>query len=165
MSLEDSDQIAVFDLGRALRQGSGRSDLIGTIPLGVAPVGMAISPGGRYLFATSESSKVGQQEGTLSTIDVHRAERTPAQSVISTVAAGCSPVRVVATKSAVFVTARKSDALLGFSAPDLVSDPSAALLADVQIGQAPVAFTLLDHDHLVMVADSDLFAAAGAHPD
>ena len=126
---------------------------------------MAISPGGRYRYATSESSKVGQQEGTLSTIDVHRAERTPAQSVISKVAAGWSPVRVAATKSAVFVTARKSDALLGFSAPDLVSDPSAALLADVQIGQAPVAFTLLDHDHLVMVADSNRFAAAGAHPD
>jgi DNA-binding beta-propeller fold protein YncE len=51
VSLEDSNELAVFNLGRAARLGFGRSDLVGYVPMGVAPVGMAISADGRYLFA------------------------------------------------------------------------------------------------------------------
>jgi hypothetical protein len=47
-------------------------------------------------------------------------------------------VRVVATTTAVYVTARESDALLEFSAQDRVSDPGAALEASVTVGEAPV---------------------------
>jgi DNA-binding beta-propeller fold protein YncE len=46
---EDSDQAAVFNLHRALTQGFGNSDFVGTIPLGGSPVGLAISPDGRWL--------------------------------------------------------------------------------------------------------------------
>jgi DNA-binding beta-propeller fold protein YncE len=165
VSLEDSNELAVFSLKRALAHGFGPSDLIGTVPLGVAPVGVVISPNGRYLYVTSESSKAGQREGTLTTIDLRRAERTPAHSIISTVLAGCSPVRVVATKRSVFVTARESDALLEFSAHDLVSDPKAALKADLQIGEAPVDLALVESNRTLVIADSDRFGAHGAHPD
>ncbi len=165
VSLEDSHELAVFSLKRALANGFGRSDLLGTIKVGIAPVGLAISPNGRFLYATSESIGVGQTEGTLTTIDVKKAERTPARSIISTVAAGCSPVRVVATNASVFVTARESDALLQYSAHDLVSDPNAALEANLAIGEAPVDLALVDGNRKLIVADSDRFGVAGAQPD
>jgi len=63
VSLEDSNELAVFNLGRAARLGFGRSDLVGYVPMGVAPVGMAISADGRYLFATSEADSPTSTEG------------------------------------------------------------------------------------------------------
>ena len=101
VSLEDTDQLAVFNLKKAERSGFGSADLVGYVPTGVAPVGMAISPNGRYLYATSEASTQTGTEGTLTTIDLRRADEQPSRSVVSTVWAGCSPVRVVATGSSV----------------------------------------------------------------
>jgi hypothetical protein len=40
------------------------------------------------------------------------------------------------------VTARGSDAVLGFSATALRTDPRHALLAQVQVGEAPVGLAL-----------------------
>ena len=74
VSLEDSEQLAVFNLKKAERSGFGSSDLVGYVPMGFAPVGMAISPNGRYLYATSETFKRPGTEGTLTTIDLRRAE-------------------------------------------------------------------------------------------
>lgn len=157
VSLEDSNELAVFNLGRAARLGFGRSDLVGYVPMGVAPVGMAISADGRYLFATSEADSPMSTEGTLTTIDLRRAEEDPSRSVVSTVWAGCNPVRVVASPSSAFVTARASDELLDFDASDLLSNPSAALQSQAQVGEAPVGLALVDGGHLVVVADSNRF--------
>jgi DNA-binding beta-propeller fold protein YncE len=165
VSLEDSNELAVFDLQRALSHGFGPSDLVGMVPLGVAPVGMAVSPDGRYLYATSELSTTMQSEGTLTTIDLKRAEHTPSHSILSTVTAGCSPVRVVANQGSVFVTARESDALLEFSAHALVSDPSAALEYSVPVGEAPVDLAFVNRGHLLVIADSDRFEAIGRQPN
>lgn len=44
-SVEISDSLAVFDLQKALTGGFGPSDFVGTVPLGIAPVGL-ISPAG-----------------------------------------------------------------------------------------------------------------------
>jgi DNA-binding beta-propeller fold protein YncE len=161
VTLEDSNVMAVFDLGRALRRGFGPSDLVGTVPLGIAPVGMAIAPDGRRLYVTSEATASHQQVGTLTTVDLARAERRPAHAVISTVSAGCSPVRVAATDTSVYVTARGSDALLAYNAKDLVDDPASALDGEVQVGEAPVGVVLVDHDRSAVVADSDRFSTSG----
>ncbi len=148
VTLENSDDLAVFDLGRALRHGFGPSDLVGRVPLGRAPVGIAVAPNGRYLYVTSESAATGESagegesEGTLTTIDLKEAERRPSHAIVSTVAAGCSPVRVVATGSSVFVTARGSDAVLRFSASGLIDQPAAAFEGSVQVGAAPVGLAL-----------------------
>jgi DNA-binding beta-propeller fold protein YncE len=165
VSLEDSDELAVFNLQRALTHGFGPSDLVGMVPLGVAPVGVAVSPNGRYLYVTSELRSTTQSEGTLTTIDLKKAEQHPLHSVISTVVAGCSPVRVVANMKSVFVTARESDALLEFSAKDLVSDPGAALKYSVPVGEAPVDLALVKNGRLLVIADSDRFGAAGRQPN
>ena len=115
VSLEDSDQLAVFNLGKAERSGFGHTDLVGYVPMGVAPVGMTISPDGRYLYATSEAATESGTQGTLTTVNLRRAEERPSDSVVSTVWAGCSPVRVVATESSVYVTARESWASSGLT--------------------------------------------------
>jgi DNA-binding beta-propeller fold protein YncE len=162
VSLEDSDQLAVFNIEKAERSGFGSSDLVGYVPMGVAPVGMAISPNGRYLYATSEAATETGTEGTLTTIDLRRAEEQPARSIVSTVWAGCSPVRVVATSSSVYVTARESDELLEFSATDLISHPASALIRQVHVGEAPVGLALVNHDKTVVIADSNRFNANGA---
>jgi DNA-binding beta-propeller fold protein YncE len=161
VSLEDSNELAVFNLGRAERRGFGRSDLVGYVPMGRAPVGMAISANGRDLFATSEAHSPTSTEGTLTTIDLRQAEKDPSRSVVSTVWAGCNPVRVVASSSSVFVTARASDDLLEFAVSGLVSNPSAALQSRAQVGEAPVGLALVNSGQLVVVADSNRFAQGG----
>lgn len=167
VSIEYASEIALFDLGAALADGLRRSHYVGAIPLGEAVVGMAVSPDGRWLYATSEIGAHPAAEhgdGTLSVIDLARAETRPAASVVSTVAARCSPVRVAVSSDGkvVWVTARESDELLAFSAARLRSDPAHALLAAVRVGEAPVGLALVDGDRRIVVADSNRFEADGA---
>jgi DNA-binding beta-propeller fold protein YncE len=162
VTLESSDQVAVFNLKKAERNGFEPSDLIGYVPLGIAPVGMAISPNGRDLYATSEAVTPTGEEGTLSTIDLRRAEHDPSRSLVSTVWAGCSPVRVVATRSDVYVSARGSDDLIAFSAADLVLNPTTAKIGQVQVGEAPVGLALVQQDKRIVVADSNRFSVGVA---
>jgi DNA-binding beta-propeller fold protein YncE len=162
VTLESSDVLAVFDLRRALHQGFSHSVPVGMVPLGIAPVGIAVAPNGRYLYVTSEATTSNQNEGTLTTIDMAKAEHDPSRAIVSTVSAGCSPVRVTATSTSVFVTARGSDSVLAFDARDLVLHPGSSLKAEVRVGEAPVGLALVDHGHLLVVADSNRFSAPGA---
>jgi DNA-binding beta-propeller fold protein YncE len=173
---EGSADLAVFNLAAALADGFGPQDLVGNVPLGLAPVGVAVSPDGRWLYVTSEAQRPSTSSlpgartpgvGTLSVIDLTKAESQPNLSVVSTVTAGCSPVRVVVSRdgSTVWVTARGSDALLGFSASSLVSDPVHAHIAQVRVGEAPVGLALVKEDTFVVVADSNRFGAPRATAD
>ena len=164
VSLEDSASIAVYNLQRGLAEGFGRSDLVGMIPVGIAPVGLAVSPDGRWLYATSELAAGGSPsggQGTLTVISLDRAETDPAGSVVSTVDAGCSPVRVItsADGGVVWVTARESDRLLGFSAARLRTSPAHSLIASVEVGEAPVGLALVDCGTRIVIADSNRFDA------
>jgi DNA-binding beta-propeller fold protein YncE len=175
VTLENSREIAVFNFEKAIAQGFGPSDLVGYVPLGLSPVGMALSANGRYLFATSEESPSALAnrvpgsnsltlgaEGTLSIIDLHIAEHDPSRSVVSTLWAGCSPVRVAATRTEVYVAARGSDEIVAFSAPKLLSDPSAAQTGSIRVGESPVGLALVDHNSTVVVSDSNRFEVRGA---
>jgi DNA-binding beta-propeller fold protein YncE len=73
-------------------------------------------------------------------------------------------VRVVtsADGKVVWVTARGSDAVLAFSAAALRTDPGHALLARVQVGEAPVGLALSGDGQRLVVANSDRFSAKGA---
>jgi len=133
---------------------------------------MAVAPDGDWLYATSEVNRThrngpgaaGGAQGSLSVISLHKAETDPAHSVVSRVDAGCSPVRVVTSASGgtVWVTARESDMLLGFSASRLRGDPSDSLIARVEVGEAPVGLALVDSGQRVVVADSNRFQRQGA---
>ena len=186
VTLEYADEAVVFNLAGALGHGFGPADYVGAIPLGDAAVGMAVSPDGRWLYATSEVAVAGQlpaglatpggctgrvpgtatdePPGALSVIDLARAETDPAHSVVATVAAGYQPVRVVtsADGSQVWVTSRASDDLLCFSAARLAADPARALVAIVRVGSEPVGLAAVRHGALIVVADSNRFAASGA---
>jgi DNA-binding beta-propeller fold protein YncE len=172
VSLEDSAEIAVFNLQRALASGFRTSGFVGDIPAGIAPVGLAVSPDGRWLYATSELAslrairrgRVNAGSGTLSVISLGKAETDPAHSVVATVTAGCSPVRVItsADGSVVWVTARESDMLLAFSAARLLTDPAQSLIARVEVGEAPVGLALVDGGQRIVVADSNRFGQRGA---
>lgn len=165
VSLEGSQALAVFNLHRALTKGFGRADFVGLIPVGIAPVGMAVSPNGRWLYATSEVAAHRNGDiGTLTVINLKTAESRPAKSVVTTVDAGCEPVRVItsANGAVVWVTARASDALLGFSAARLTSAPRKALVAVVRVGTAPVGLALVNSGSSIVVADSNRFGVKGA---
>jgi DNA-binding beta-propeller fold protein YncE len=170
VTLEYSDKAVVFNLGEALRDGFGKSRYVGSIPLGQADVGMAVSPNGRWLYATSEAearATSANAPGTLTVINLKRAESKPAASVVVTVDAGCQPVRVITSAggSQVWVTARASDDLLCFSAARLLSDPKHALVAVVRVGEAPVGLAAVRGGSLIIVADSNRFDQKGAIAD
>jgi DNA-binding beta-propeller fold protein YncE len=173
VTLEDARRAAVFDLAKALADGFGPADYVGSIPLEVAPVGITVSPDGRWLYATSENrtltpaSGTPPDTGTLSVISLPRAETDPAASVVATVNAGCEPVRVItsADGSEVWVTARASDDLLCFAAARLATDPAKALVAITRVGEAPVGLAAVAGGALVVVADSNRFLRPGASAD
>jgi len=177
-SIEGGRNIAVYSLQRALASGFGPSDFIGDIPVGLDPVGMAVSPDGQWLYATSEfapgarrSSRGGlggqgghRGQGTLQVISIRRAETDPGRSVVTTVSAGCQPIRVItsADGSTVWVTDRASDALLAFSAAMLRTSPARSLIAKVPVGEAPVGLALVRNGTRIVVADSNRYHAPGA---
>ena len=197
VTLEYDQRAAVFNLAGAVSRGFSRAAFVGSIPLGQAAVGLAVSPDGRWLYATSEIAVAaqrpvgitapaagkepspaasraartgilpGEPPGTLTLINLRRAETDPAHSVVATVKAGCQPVRVITTAhgTQVWVTARASDDVLCFAAARLVTDPSHALVATVRVGEAPVGLTAVRDGTLIVVADSNRFSLPGAHAD
>ena len=187
VTLENDAEAAVYNLAAALAHGFSAADYVGAIPLGQAPVGLAVSSDARWLYATSESAAPGQHPvglaapgssgcgasvpgttqneppGTLTVVDLRRAETDPAHAVTAVVQAGYQPVRVVTSDDGtqVWVTARASDAVLCFSATRLAADPKQALVAVVRVGSEPVGLAPVRGGALIAVADSNRFAASG----
>lgn len=158
--------LAVFNLRKALVDGAfGSAAFVGQVPLGIQPVGMALSPGGKWLYVTSysarDSSATGQ--GLLSVLDVTKAETDTSASVVAQTAAGCGPARVITSKNGqmVWVTARFSNALLGFSASLLRSAPHRSLIAKVAVGQTPIGLALVNGGTRMIVADTDQSQSPG----
>lgn len=164
VTLETSESLAVFNLEDAVAHDFGATDYVGRVPLGIAPVGVTVSPNGRWIYATSESAGGQSSAGTLTAIDLGLAETNPPRAVAVTVTAGCSPVRVItsADGSVLWVAARGSDALLAFSAAKLLSDPDHALEVQLRVGEAPVGLALVREGRWIVVADSNRFSIKGA---
>lgn len=172
VTVEDSAQVAVYDIGSTSTPNLTTTAYVGAVSVGEAPVGIALSPNGQGLYVTSEvdthlriDHNGTQPDGSLSMINLTRAETDPAQAASTAVDAGNQPVRVVVSPSGsvVWVTARGSDRVLGFSTRELHQDPQHALIASVKVGTAPVGIAEFDHGSRLIVADSDRFKAKGAH--
>jgi DNA-binding beta-propeller fold protein YncE len=164
VTLEGSNAVAVFNLQAAITSRFSSSHLVGTVPLGLNPVGLSVSPDGRWLYATTQNRSKNSQQGGLSVIDVRQAETNPAAALKTTVSAGCVPIRVITSGAGqyVWVTARDSNTLLAFSAAKLLSEPRRALLAEVRVGQGPIGLTTADGGNRIIVADSNLHTRKGA---
>jgi serine/threonine protein kinase len=149
VTLENSAELAVFNLQRALAHGISASDFVGFVPLPAKPVG--ITSDGTYLYVASLSGK-------LTVVSLAGAETRPAQAVLQSVPAGCGAARALisANHQDIWVTDRGGDALLAFSASKLLTDPQNALIARVMVGASPVGEAFVDSGARIVVADTTL---------
>jgi serine/threonine protein kinase/DNA-binding beta-propeller fold protein YncE len=156
VTFQNSAHVGVFDLDRALRSGFTGA-LIGRIPVGPGPGGIALSPDGRYAYVASNLAAPNTAAGVVNVIDVRKAEQRPGSALVAAVPAGCRPSRVAvsASGSQVWVTANGSNAVLGFAASRLISDPRHALVARVTVGQAPLGLIITADGRRVVVADTN----------
>jgi DNA-binding beta-propeller fold protein YncE len=145
---------------------------VGAIPVDRAPVGMALSPDGKWLYVTSEIKPsfvrpctAGMQpraEGTLRVIDAVKATTEPASASIAGATAGCSPVRVALSPDGktAFVTARGDDSVVVFDTLTLRTNPARATRRAFATGAAPVGIAMVRGGRRAVVADSNRFAGS-----
>jgi len=159
VALQNSGNVAVFNLHKALTQGFGPADFVGMIPIGPNPTGMAASPDGRYLYVVSGLANTAVQSGmgSLTIVNMHKAVADPGSSVVKTVNAGCGPARVITSPDGkdVWVTAGGGNTLEAFSAGKLLTDTKHALIAKVPVGQIPLGLVLVNNGKRMVVADSN----------
>jgi DNA-binding beta-propeller fold protein YncE len=165
ITLQDSSEMAVFNLPKSLAGGLGQSGFVGMVPLGADPVGIAQSPGGRWLYVAQQNALTpAPAEGKLYVLSMSAAETHPKTAVRSSATAGCGPARIIvsANGSDVWVTDRESNALVAFSADKLLSNPADSIIARVNVGQTPIGVTFIRGGTEIMVADSNLNHTRGA---
>jgi DNA-binding beta-propeller fold protein YncE len=166
VTLQDSGQVAVFNLRRALRQGFGPSDLVRVIPVGREAIGIAVSPDGKYLYVTSglASPATASGTGSLVVLDMRKTEQPSQRAIVHAVDGGCGPARVIASPDGrnVWLTTGGGNALLGYSAAKLVTDPSHALIARVAVGQTPLGLIMVNNPARIVLADSNRDNVPGA---
>jgi DNA-binding beta-propeller fold protein YncE len=165
ITLQNSSEMAVFNLPKSLAGGLGQSGFAGMVPLGADPVGMAQSPDGRWLYVTQENALTPTPvEGKLYVLSMSAAETHPKKAVQSSATAGCGPARIIvsANGSDVWVTDRESNALVAFSAAKLLSNPADSIIARINVGQTPIGVTFLRGGTEIMVADANLSHVHGA---
>lgn len=180
VSDEGSAQVSIINLRKARRTGFHENAIVGTIPTGWAPVGLAVSSNGRYLYVTSEVSRARTSpvmcrpeipaeplhpEGTVQVVSVAQALSDPPRAVIASVPAGCTPVRAVLSPDdrRLYVTLRGDNALSTFDTSKLLHDPERALLSKILVGTAPVGVATVDHGRQIVVANTDRFGDGGGN--
>lgn len=157
VSNEYGDTIAVYNVAKAMRNGFGSAGVrVGDIPIGSDPVGLALAPDGKTLYAVNEG--VADIKGSLIAINVARAEKSPSNAIIRRVAAGCHPGRIVlsANGRTAWVAARGSNAVLSFDTAKLT------LRSVTRVGTQPVGLLLVDKDRTLLVANSNRFSPTHA---
>jgi DNA-binding beta-propeller fold protein YncE len=177
---ERAARVTVADLAAARRRPFNSNVIVGYVPQGGAPTGMALSPDGQRLYVTDEiAPSVGPgaarctdeggsgarfPEGALAVIDVDRATRGSADAVAAMAPAGCNPVRVVLSPDGkiAWVTARGDNALLSFDTSRLLGVRGSALISKMTVGASPVGVAVRPDGSQVWVANSNRFAKLAA---
>jgi len=180
VSDENTEKITVINLEKARAEGFKETAKVGTIPTGMAPIALTFSPDGKWLYTTSQiapkslnwpisckpegadpaTAKEEYAQGAITVVDVVRAQTDPANSIVSNVPAGCSPVRLTISPSGdrVYVTARNSNSLLAFDTTALRSDVEHAQIGKVPVGSSPVGVAVVNDGKFVLVTNSNRFA-------
>jgi DNA-binding beta-propeller fold protein YncE len=184
VSEENGQAITVIDLDRARRDGYKPEDVIGKIPVGLAPIALTFSPDGKWLYTTSQGalpnwnwekackpegmqvpdSVIVNPEGAVIVVDVARAKTDPANAVVARVPAGCSPVRMSISPKGdrIYVSARNNNGVLEFDTSKLVSDSAHSVVGAAPTGDAPVPVMVVDQGRKVVVGNSNRFGGRGA---
>jgi hypothetical protein len=160
---------------------------IDRIPVGDVVPSLTLSPNGSRLYVATElvpsqdpptiaaignpiltksdcvqkKGSTPRSNGFITVIDTQRAIDLESNAILSRVAAGCSPVRLIENADAarLFVSARGDNVILSFKPQLLESDPEHALLqAFSSGGTAPVGMRLFAQDRMLAVANSNRFA-------
>jgi serine/threonine-protein kinase len=166
LTLQFANEMAVFNLRKAVSGGFRTPSYVGAVKLHLRPIGITASPDGQWLYVTSLAVKhlASPAQGLINVLSLAKAEKDPASSVVSSTEAGCDPGRATlsADGTTVWVTARNSNAVLGFSAGRLRTDPNHALIATVPVGLTPVGEILVDGGTRLIIADTDIGNASAA---
>jgi DNA-binding beta-propeller fold protein YncE len=183
VSNEAVGTVSVIDLAQTRRSRFAQVGLVGSIPVGDGPVGLALSSDERFLFATvqsvnaigwsnqckpegSQTTVADHPEGAIVVIDMKLAASDAGKSVLRRVPAGCNPVRVVASRQTgrVYVTARGSDKLLAFTERELTGSSADPRATQVTVGASPIGVAVIDNGRRVVVASSDRFNTRAPAP-
>mgnify|MGYP002403141701 CR=1 FL=1 len=162
VSDENSEAVSVFDISVAVASGfTSLPTAVGEVPLGASPVGLAVSPDGRWLYVAGFDASNGR--GSLWVIDQQIASSNPHAAVVSHVAAGCSLVRVVLSPKGdtAWVTAQLSNKLLAFDTAALRVRPEHSLQAAIQVGSEPTGLALYSDGRYAVVTNSARFLEPG----
>lgn len=179
VSDEAKRRITVIDFDKARRPETLPVAIVGTIPVGIAPISLVFSPDHSTLYNTSEVAAAdfgwpadrapeGRRnpkrlvpQGAVIAIDVGRAESDPTHAVLSRLPAGPSPVRLVLSDDGTdaYVSVRGGNAVYFFDAVRIRSGAASALFAEVPVGSSPVGLAVVDQGRELLVANSDRFAS------
>lgn len=183
VSEEHANRIAVFDLKKWRADDYRESPLVGYVPAGLGPVGLALSPDGRWLYATSEVARRasgfsrGCKPGTDKTgwhspglafrIDVERAATDPQDAVSRSMQAGCNPVRVAVSPDGAYlwVSVRGSGDLYRISTRDLAHHAVTLDDQSYHVGGEPVGVAVRPDGKEVWVALSGRFLSGSDAAD
>jgi len=180
---ENSKTVSVIDLAKARATHYDVSATVGKIPTGTLPIALPFSRDGRLMYVTSQWAPASygwpieckretnnptndttpvNPQGAIHVVDVARAIKAPATSIVANVRAGCSPVRLVLSPKGdrAYVTARNSNALLAFDVAKLRTDTAHAVIGRVPVGPAPVGVAIVNAGREVIVTNSNRFAGA-----
>ena len=176
ISDEQVGTITVINLAKAKASHFATTAMIGRIPVGNGPVAVTLSWDEKYLFSTSlfmdpsndwlpecqpewNLKAPKNPQGSIFVIDVAKAKTDPAHSVVSTVRAGCTPVRLVLSPHGdiAYVTARGENSLLAFDTKKLVLDSTRSLIGKVPTGNGPTGIAVVDAGKKIVVTESNRF--------
>jgi DNA-binding beta-propeller fold protein YncE len=175
VSDEGAKRISVFDLAQARSDNFQSKTSIGHIPTATSPVGLALSPDGRWLYATSQVGPASASfpatcqpenrnermhpQGLLLRVEVSKVITDPKGSLVSALPAGCNPVRVAVSPSGkqVWVTARGDNTLLQFDTDEWLAGTQQSTFKSYPIGTSPVGVAVRPDDKQVWVALSNRF--------
>jgi len=162
------DLLTTSDNGKLRTWAITSKQLLHTFTEPILATCLAVSPDGQWLYvvsaAKSHTTAFGPSEGLVSVLSVQKLETSPGSALVSQATVGCGPAGVAASADGkmVWVTARGSNDLLGFSAARLRTDPGHALTALVRVGQTPTGVVLADGGKRIIVADTNLAGSPGA---
>jgi hypothetical protein len=164
------ETVSVYRLEEARKAGFKGDFKVGTIHAGREVLALVFARDPRYLYIVSEqngsdstwSTACPQNlpnkkpvEGVVHVIDVEKAKKDPANSILSRVKAGCVATRLTLSPKGdrAYVTARADNALVVLDTTKFLTDPDHAKIATIPVGKTPTGSTLMDGGSKLIVSN------------